>query len=121
MAPLIAHPNRRRWSPDSSRAPALAELKTEGFSPAVMRALKTMRWWKTVSSPLKQLANPISATARQCGAAVAIDQIVAAAETFSVHLLYGVTGSGKPRSICRVLPTVSTGAGRHWCCCPRSR
>lgn len=74
----------------------LAELKTEGFSPAVMRALKdhtlvedcelaTEAAWQTRSPPL-----PANAEQQY-----AIDQIVAAAETFSVHLLYGVTGSGK--------------------------
>ena len=74
----------------------LAKLKTEGFSPAVMRALKdhmlvedcelaTEAAWQTRSPPL-----PANAEQQY-----AIDQIVAAAETFSVHLLYGVTGSGK--------------------------
>ena len=74
----------------------LAALKAEGFSPAVIRALKdhalvedcelaTKAAWKTRSPPL-----PANAEQRS-----AIDQIVAAAETFSVHLLYGVTGSGK--------------------------
>jgi len=74
----------------------MTELKAEGFSPAVMKALKdhalvenceltTEAAWQTRSPPLPANAE------QQC----AIDQIVAAAETFSVHLLYGVTGSGK--------------------------
>ena len=74
----------------------LAELKTEGFSPAVMKALKdhtlvedcelaTEATWKTRSPPLPANAEQQSA----------IDQIMAAAGAFSVHLLYGVTGSGK--------------------------
>ena len=74
----------------------LAELKTEGFSLAVMRALKdhtlvedcelaSEAAWQTRSPPLPANGEQQSA----------IDQIVAAAGTFSVHLLYGVTGSGK--------------------------
>jgi len=74
----------------------LAELKVEGFSPAVIKALKdhalvegcelsTKATWQTRSPPLP--ANAEQQTA--------IDKIVAAAGAFSVHLLYGVTGSGK--------------------------
>ena len=74
----------------------LTELKAEGFSPAVMKALKdhalvenceltTEAAWQTRSPPLPANAEQQSA----------IDQIVAAAGAFSVHLLYGVTGSGK--------------------------
>ena len=74
----------------------LAELKAEGFSPAVIRALKehalvescelaTVATWRTRSPPLPANAEQQSA----------IDQIVADAGAFSVHLLYGVTGSGK--------------------------
>ena len=47
--------------------------------------LATEAAWQTRSPPLPANAEQQSA----------IDQIVAAAETFSVHLLYGVTGSGK--------------------------
>ncbi len=74
----------------------LAELKAEGFSPAVIRVLRdkalienfelaTEAAWQTRSPPL-----PANAEQQ-----AAIDQIVAAAGVFSVHLLYGVTGSGK--------------------------
>ncbi len=75
---------------------SLAELKAEGFSTAVIRALRdhaliencelaTEAAWQTRSPPL-----PANAEQQ-----AAIDQIVAAAGVFSVHLLYGVTGSGK--------------------------
>ena len=74
----------------------VTELKAEGFSSAVIKALKdhaliegceltTEAAWQTRSPPLP--ANAEQQTA--------IDQIVAAAGAFSVHLLYGVTGSGK--------------------------
>ena len=74
----------------------LAELKAEGFSPAVIRVLRdlaliencelsTEAAWQTRSPAL-----PANAEQQ-----AAIDQIVAAAGVFSVHLLYGVTGSGK--------------------------
>ncbi|MGB2419424.1 MAG: replication restart helicase PriA, partial [Luminiphilus sp.] len=74
----------------------VTELKAEGFSSAVIKALKdhalvedceltTEGAWQTRSSPLP--ANPEQQAA--------IDQIVASAGAFSVHLLYGVTGSGK--------------------------
>jgi primosomal protein N' (replication factor Y) len=74
----------------------VTELKAEGFSSAVIKALKdhalvedceltTEGAWQTHSSPLP--ANPEQQAA--------IDKIVASAGAFSVHLLYGVTGSGK--------------------------
>ncbi|MBR9795086.1 MAG: primosomal protein N', partial [Gammaproteobacteria bacterium] len=74
----------------------VTKLKAEGFSSAVIKALKdhalvegceltTEAAWQTRSPPLP--ANAEQQTA--------IDQIVAAAGAFSVHLLYGVTGSGK--------------------------
>ena len=40
MAPLIAHPNRRRWSPDSSRAPCPCRAQNRGFQPCCDEALK---------------------------------------------------------------------------------
>ena len=74
----------------------LTELKAEGFSAVVIKTLKdhaliencdltTEAAWQTRSPPLP--ANPEQQSA--------IDEIVAAAGAFSVHLLYGVTGSGK--------------------------
>ena len=75
---------------------SVTELKAEGFSSAVIKALKDHAFveacaltaevaWQTRSPPLP--ANPEQQAA--------IDKIVAAAGAFSVHLLYGVTGSGK--------------------------
>lgn len=74
----------------------LASLKTEGFTRPVIRALvdhslaeeievSADAHWKVQSPPLA--ANPQQQAA--------IDSIVTTLGTFSVHLLYGVTGSGK--------------------------
>ena len=77
-------------------AVTLAELTNEGFSRSVIRALMDHSLAEicevTPDAHWHVHSPPLPANSEQQGA---IDAIVATLGTFSVHLLYGVTGSGK--------------------------
>ena len=73
--------------------------------------LTTEAAWQTRSPPLPANAEQQSA----------IDQIVAAAGAFSVHLLYGVTGSGKTEVYLQSVAHCLNRGRQALVCCPRSR
>jgi len=50
-----------------------------------------------------------------------VDAMLASLSTFAVHLLYGVTGSGKTEVYLRVIAAAIANGGQAWCWCRRSR
>jgi primosomal protein N' (replication factor Y) len=88
---------------------------TECFKPAQLKALAARgfvaaRAVTAVAAPLAPLEMRPSDVALTAAQTAAVDAILATQSTFAVHLLYGVTGSGKTEVYLRVI-AAAIGAG----------
>jgi primosomal protein N' (replication factor Y) len=99
----------------SARGRAAADEICEHFQPAVWRAVKDRRWVAEQEAPPESAASMDSrpsdvALTEAQGECVAA--IIAGAASFSVHLLYGVTGSGKTEVYLRVIAAAIAQGGQ---------
>jgi primosomal protein N' (replication factor Y) (superfamily II helicase) len=123
---LACPPNRRagrarallEWLGDHAGA-TTAEVK-EFFKPAHLKVLAERGWIRAESdssggaaggalAPMELRPGELALTAAQ---AAAVDGILTTLNSFAVHLLYGVTGSGKTEVYLRIIAAAIAGGGQ---------
>jgi primosomal protein N' (replication factor Y) len=97
-----------------SRGSATSETLSEKFNPALWQALSKRGWILPTEvspdlEPMESLPSDVALTEHQAGCVAAI---VASLASFSVHLVYGVTGSGKTEVYLRVIAAAIAGGGQ---------
>jgi primosomal protein N' (replication factor Y) (superfamily II helicase) len=104
LAWLVEHPEARAAQVDDI------------FKPALLRTLRTRGWVQAARSELPGTPTPIDIHSGELdltGAqAQAVETILTTLTTFSVHLLYGVTGSGKTEVYLRIIAAVIQSGGQ---------
>jgi primosomal protein N' (replication factor Y) len=99
----------------SERADATADEVSESFKPALLKALAARGWIAariSAANPAGQMQMHPGELALTGAQAQAVETILTSLSTFSVHLLYGVTGSGKTEVYLRVIAAAIAGGGQ---------
>lgn len=99
----------------SERADATADEIGESFKPALLKALAARGWIAariSATHPADQMRMHAGELALTGAQAQAVETILTSLATFSVHLLYGVTGSGKTEVYLRVIAAAIAGGGQ---------
>jgi primosomal protein N' (replication factor Y) len=98
-----------------ARGRATADEVGEHFKPAPWRTVKDRRWvalQETAPEPSMTMESRPSEVALTEAQAECVAAILAAAASFSAHLLYGVTGSGKTEVYLRVIAAAIARGGQ---------
>ncbi len=99
----------------AGRAQATADEVSETFPPRLLRSLAARGWIaarrsdERASIPIQTHPGELALTGAQ---AQAVDTILAALSSFSAHLLYGVTGSGKTEVYLRIIAAAIAAGGQ---------
>ncbi|HEV7356703.1 MAG TPA: primosomal protein N' [Steroidobacteraceae bacterium] len=99
----------------SERAEATADEVGEYFKPALLKALAARGWIAariSATNPAGEMQMHPGELALTGAQAQAVETILTLLSTFSVHLLYGVTGSGKTEVYLRVIAAAIAGGGQ---------
>jgi primosomal protein N' (replication factor Y) (superfamily II helicase) len=99
----------------SERVDATADEVGESFKPALLKALAARGWIAariSASNPADQMQMHPGELALTGAQAQAVETILTSLSAFSVHLLYGVTGSGKTEVYLRVIAAAIAGGGQ---------
>jgi primosomal protein N' (replication factor Y) (superfamily II helicase) len=99
----------------SEHADAKADEGGESFKPALLRALAARGWIAarvSAANPAGEMQMHPGGLAPTGAQAQAVETILTSLSTFSVHLLYGVTGSGKTEVYLRVIAAAIAGGGQ---------
>ena len=99
----------------SERKEATADEIRESFKPALLKALAGRGWIAariSAANPQGQMQIHPGELALTGAQAQAVETILTSLSTFSVHLLYGVTGSGKTEVYLRVIAAAIAGGGQ---------
>ncbi|HTD71887.1 MAG TPA: primosomal protein N' [Steroidobacteraceae bacterium] len=99
----------------SQRADATADEVGESFKPALLKALAARGWIAariSAANPADQMQMHPGELALTGAQAQAVETILTSLSSFSVHLLYGVTGSGKTEVYLRVIAAAIAGGGQ---------
>ena len=100
----------------ANRSGATADEVSESFKPALLKTLAARGWIaaqvsesSSIASPMQMEPSDLALTGAQ---RQAVDGILATLSTFAVHLLDGVTGSGKTEVYLRVIAAAIAGGGQ---------
>ena len=99
----------------AERADATADEVGESFKPALLKALATRGWIAariSATNPAGEMQMHPGELALTGAQAQAVETILTSLSTFSVHLLYGVTGSGKTEVYLRIIAAAIAGGGQ---------